>query len=299
MPGAGGAGQTGGVPELPEVQALAERMAEAFAGRTVARVQVLSVQVLKTFDPPVSALEGLAVEGVGRYGKFLDVRTAGGPHLVLHLDRAGWIRHRSSFPPKPVRPGRGPLALRLVLDDGSGFDITEQGTTKRLAAYVVTDPKLVPGISGLGADPLGAAFTPAVLTELASRSRRRLKTFLTDQSVLAGIGNAYSDEILHSARLSPYATAAALDEEQRTRLYRAIREVLRTAVAEAHAAPADALKAEKKAALAVHGRAGEPCPRCGSTVRSVNFADKSLQYCPTCQTGGRVLADRRLSRLLK
>ncbi|MFB7667681.1 Fpg/Nei family DNA glycosylase [Kitasatospora sp. NPDC056138] len=287
------------MPELPEVQALAERMAEASAGRTVARVEVLSVQVLKTFDPPVSALEGRAVEGVGRYGKFLDLRTAGGPHLVLHLARAGWIRHRAAFAARPVRPGRGPLALRLVLDDGSGFDVTEQGTTKRLAAYVVTDPQLVPGIGRLGADPLGAGFTPAVLAGLATGARQRLKTFLTDQSVLAGIGNAYSDEILHAARLSPYAIASALDEEQLAQLYAAVREVLGRAVAQAHDAPADALKSEKKSALAVHGRSGEPCPRCGDTVRSVNFADKSLQYCPTCQTGGRVLADRRLSRLLK
>ncbi|MCP2308342.1 Fpg/Nei family DNA glycosylase [Kitasatospora paracochleata] len=284
------------MPELPEVQALAERMTAACAGRTLARVDVLSVQVLKTFDPPVQALLGRAVAEVGRYGKFLDLATAGGPHLVLHLARAGWVHPRESFPAKPPSR-RGPLALRLVLDDGSGFDITEQGTTKRLAAYVVADPQQVPGIARLGVDALAA--TPEQLAELTRAARQRLKTFLTDQTALAGIGNAYSDEVLHSAKLSPYAMAASLDEEQLARLHAAIGQVLHRALEHARAAPPGGLKAEKKAGLAVHGRAGERCPVCGDTVRSVNFADSSLQYCPTCQTGGRVLADRRLSRLLK
>lgn len=289
------------MPELPEVQALAERIAEACEGRTVQRVDVLSIQVLKTFDPPVTALHGLPVSSVSRHGKFLDLLAGDGPHLVLHLARAGWIRHRASFPDRPggARPGRGPLALRLVLDDGSGFEVTEQGTTKRLAAYVVTDPQLVPGIARLGTDPLGPEFTPERLAELAAGRRHRLKTFLTDQSLLAGIGNAYSDEILHEARLSPYALAPSLDEGQLAQLHAAVRQVLGEAVTRARATTADALKAEKKAGLAVHGRAGERCPRCGDTVRSVNFAESSLQYCPNCQTGGRVLADRRLSRLLK
>jgi len=284
------------VPELPEVQALAERMTAACAGRALARADVLSVQVLKTFDPPVHALHGQAVREVRRHGKFLDLETADGPHLVLHLARAGWVHRRESFPAKPPSR-RGPLALRLVLDDGSGFDITEQGTTKRLAAYVVTDPALVPGIARLGPDAL--AVDPAGLTALAAGARQRLKTFLTDQTVLAGIGNAYSDEILHSARLSPYALAASLGEEQLAGLHAAIHTVLTTALEHARSAPPAGLKAEKKAGLAVHGRAGERCPVCGDTVRSVNFAESSLQYCPTCQTGGRTLADRRLSRLLK
>ncbi|MER5865979.1 DNA-formamidopyrimidine glycosylase family protein [Kitasatospora sp. NPDC002040] len=289
------------MPELPEVQALAERIAEACEGRTVQRVDVLSIQVLKTFDPPVTALHGQPVSSVTRHGKFLDLLAGDGPHLVLHLARAGWIRHRASFTDRPggARPGRGPQALRLVLDDGSGFDVTEQGTTKRLAAYVVTDPQLVPGVARLGLDPLGPDFTGERLAGLAAAQRHRLKTFLTDQAVLAGIGNAYSDEILHEARLSPYALAPALTGEQLGRLHTAVRQVLTAALERARATTADALKAEKKAGLAVHGRAGERCPRCGDTVRSVNFAESSLQYCPSCQTGGRVLADRRLSRLLK
>ncbi|GAA1081355.1 Fpg/Nei family DNA glycosylase [Kitasatospora arboriphila] len=291
-----GPGQTGEVPELPEVQALAERMTEACAGRSLARVEVLSVQVLKTFDPPPQALQDRPVAGVGRHGKFLDLATDGGPHLVLHLARAGWVHRRASFPAKP--PGRrGPLALRLVLDDGSGFDVTEQGTTKRLAAYVVTDPAQVPGVARLGPDAL--AVTEERLAGLAAGARQRLKTFLTDQAVIAGVGNAYSDEIAHRAKLSPYATAATLTPERLTALHGALHAVLGEALEHARAVPADGLKAEKKAGLAVHGREGERCPVCGDTVRSVDFADSSLQYCPTCQTGGRTLADRRLSRLLK
>ncbi|RKE22312.1 Fpg/Nei family DNA glycosylase [Streptomyces sp. TLI_171] len=284
------------MPELPEVQALAERMTAACADRALERVDVLSIQVLKTFDPPVQALVGRPVSGVGRHGKFLDLTTDGGPHLVVHLARAGWVHPRESFPAKPPSR-RGPLALRLVLDDGSGFDLTEQGTTKRLAAYVVTDPQQVPGIARLGVDALAA--TPEQLAALAGGARQRLKTFLTDQTVLAGIGNAYSDEILHTAKLSPYAMAASLDEEQLARLHAAIGHELGAALEQLRAAPPGGLKSEKKAGLAVHGKAGESCPVCGDTVRSVNFADSSLQYCPTCQTGGRVLADRRLSRLLK
>lgn len=287
------------MPELPEVQALAERMTAACTDRTIARVEVLSIQVLKTFDPPVHALHGQGVSEVGRHGKFLDLRTDAGLHLVLHLARAGWVHERASFPAKPPSR-RGPLALRLVLDDGSGFDVTEQGTTKRLAAYVVADPQQVPGIARLGVDPLSDAFTVERLAELAGGARNRLKTFLTDQTLIAGIGNAYSDEILHEARLSPYAMANALDEDQLGRLFAAVGSVLGDALERARTVAAtDGLKSEKKSGLAVHGRAGEPCPRCGDTVRSVNFADSSLQYCPTCQTGGRTLADRRLSRLLK
>ena len=284
------------MPELPEVQALAERMTAACAGRVLARVEVLSIPALKTVDPPVQALAGRPVSGVSRHGKFLDLATDGGPHLVVHLARAGWVHPRESFPAKPPSR-RGPLALRLVLDDGSGFDLTEQGTTKRLAAYVVTDPREVPGIARLGADAL--AVTPEQLAALAAGARQRLKTFLTDQTVLAGIGNAWSDEILHTAKLSPYALAASLDAGQLGRLHAAIGHELGGALEQLRAVPIGGLKSEKKAGLAVHGRAGESCPVCGDTVRSVNFADSSLQYCPTCQTGGRVLADRRLSRLLK
>lgn len=288
----------GDMPESPEVQALADHLGGLAAGRAVARLDVVALQALKTFDPPPSALHGRTVTAVTRHGKFLDLE-ADGLHLVLHLARAGWIRHREHLPTTPPRPGRGPLALQLLLDDGSGWQVTEQGTTKRLAAYVVRDPEEVPGIARLGPDPLDDAFSRADLAAAAAGRSVRLKGLLTDQSLLAGVGNAYSDEVLHTARLSPYALASALDEEQLDRLYGALRSVLGEALERARGLAAGELKAEKKAGLRVHGRAGEPCPVCGDTVRQVVFAESSLQYCPTCQTGGRVLADRRLSRLLK
>jgi formamidopyrimidine-DNA glycosylase len=285
------------VPELPEVEQLAIFLRGRAVGRTVASVQPVAVNVLKTYNPPPAALGGLAVEDVTRAGKFLDLQI-GGLHLVLHLARAGWLRWKDRQPTALARPGKGPLALRLVLDDGSGFDLTEAGTQKRLAVYVVSDPAEVPGIARLGIDPLDPALTLERFAGLL-RTRQQIKGVLTDQSVFAGVGNAYSDEVLWAARLSPFKPAANLTDGEVARLYDALVTTLREAVARAAGLQAQDLKSEKKLGLAVHGRTGEPCPRCGDTVREVSFADKSLQYCPTCQTGGKPLADRRLSKLLK
>ncbi len=165
--------------------------------------------------------------------------------------------------------------------------------------YVVHDPQEVPGIARLGPDPLAGDFDRDVFAALLAAERRQIKGVLRDQSVIAGIGNAYSDEILHVARVSPFKLASSFDEEQVTQLHAAVVDTLREAVGRAHGVAAGKLKAEKKSGLRVHGRAGEPCPVCGDTIRSVSFADSSLEYCPTCQTGGKPLADRRLSRLLK
>ncbi|MFJ3725649.1 Fpg/Nei family DNA glycosylase [Streptomyces sp. NPDC090045] len=286
------------MPELPEVEALREYLDEHLTGRVVQRVLPLAVSVLKTYDPPLSALEGQPAGATARYGKFLALRI-GGLHLVTHLARAGWLRWQDTLPAQPPRPGKGPLALRVVLEGGGGFDLTEAGTQKRLAVYVVHDPREVPGIARLGPDPLAEDFDRDAFAALLDGERRQIKGVLRDQSVLAGIGNAYSDEILHAAKVSPFKLAASFDDDQVTHLYEAVRTTLGEAVARAHGVAAGALKAEKKSGLRVHGRDGEPCPVCGDTVRSVSFADSSLQYCPTCQTGGKPLADRRLSRLLK
>ncbi|KJY27086.1 DNA lyase [Streptomyces sp. NRRL S-444] len=286
------------MPELPEVEALREFLDEHLAGREVERVLPLAVSVLKTYDPPLSALEGQPAGPTARYGKFLAIRI-GELHLVTHLARAGWLRWQDTLPERPPRPGKGPLALRVVLEGGSGFDLTEAGTQKRLAVYVVRDPREVPGIARLGPDPLAEGFDRDAFAALLAGERRQIKGVLRDQGVIAGIGNAYSDEILHAAKVSPFKLAASFDEEQVTHLYEAVRRTLREAVDRAHGVAAGHLKAEKKSGLRVHGRDGEPCPVCGDTVRSVSFADSSLQYCPTCQTGGKPLADRRLSRLLK
>ncbi|MFE9257776.1 Fpg/Nei family DNA glycosylase [Streptomyces sp. NPDC006879] len=286
------------MPELPEVEALRAFLAQQLTGHTVERVLPVAISVLKTFAPPLTALEGQQLGETARYGKFLAV-PAGELWLVTHLARAGWLRWRERVPAQPPHPGRGPLALRVVLTDGSGFDLTEAGTHKRLAVHVVRDPKDVPALAGLGPDPLAAGFGPAQFAALLKGERRQIKGILRDQRVLAGIGNAYSDEILHAARMSPFKLADRLDEAELTRLYEAMEGVLHEAVERSRGLAVGQLKAEKKTGLRVHGRAGERCPVCEDTIRSVSFADSSLQYCPTCQTGGRPLADRRLSRLLR
>ncbi|MEU9305343.1 DNA-formamidopyrimidine glycosylase family protein [Streptomyces sp. NPDC048269] len=286
------------MPELPEVEALREYLDEHLTGRVVERVLPLAVSVLKTYDPPLTALEGQTAGATARHGKFLAMRI-GELHLVTHLARAGWLRWQDTLPAQPPRPGKGPLALRVVLEGGGGFDLTEAGTQKRLAVYVVRDPQEVPGIARLGPDPLAESFDRDAFAALLAGERRQIKGVLRDQSVIAGIGNAYSDEILHHAKMSPFKLTASLDEDQVTHLHAAVRDTLREAVERTHGVAAGKLKAEKKSGLRVHGRAGEACPVCGDTVRSVSFADSSLEYCPTCQTGGKPLADRRLSRLLK
>ena len=280
------------------MEALAGFLRERAVGRVVARVDVAAISVLKTYDPPPASLAGLAVTGVERHGKFLAVDVSG-LVLVMHLARAGWLRWSDALPSGPVRPGNGPLALRVALDDGSGWDLTEAGTRKGLAVYVVRSPYDVAGIARLGPDPLAPGFAVADLAALLAGSRQQVKGLLRDQSVLAGVGNAYSDEVLHAARLSPYRLGSSLSEAEVSTLYSALVSVLRDAVARAAGLAAGELKKEKKTAMRVHGRTGQPCPVCGDTVREVSFADSSLQYCPSCQTGGRPLADRRLSRLLK
>ncbi|MFF7993456.1 Fpg/Nei family DNA glycosylase [Kitasatospora xanthocidica] len=289
------------MPELPEVEALSAYLSERLTGRVIARVQPVAISALKTYDPPVTALEGRTVGPVTRRGKFLDIE-AGGLHLVIHLARAGWLRWKDSLPAEPPRPSpKNPLALRVRLEGGAGdgFDLTEAGTKKGLAVYVVKDPAEVPGVARLGPDPLDPGFTVEAFAALLREDRRRIKGLLRDQSTLAGVGNAYSDEVLHAARMSPYKIAASLTEEETARLYEALGSTLRDAVERSHGLAAGELKAEKKLGLRVHGRTGQPCPVCGDTVREVSFADSSLQYCPTCQTGGKPLADRRMSRLLK
>lgn len=288
------------MPELPEVEALALDLSGRLDGRAIAKVHVAAFSALKTFDPPLTALEGAFVDGVTRHGKFLDI-DAGGLHLVLHLARAGWVRWRDEVPTIPPKPSnKSTLAVRIVLDDDSGLDVTEAGTRKSLAMYVVHDPADVPGIARLGPDPLTPDFTRDVLAEILQRAgRAQIKGVLRDQSIIAGIGNAYSDELLHAAKLSPFKPANSLTDEQVDTLHAALDGVVGDAVRRSRGLAASELKGEKKTNLAVHGRTGETCPVCGDVVREVSFADSSLQYCATCQTGGKPLADRRMSKLLK
>ncbi len=313
------------MPELPEVTALAEALTVRTAGMRVARIEVAAISALKTFDPPVSAASGCEVLGFSRLGKHLVLELVdpqGEPlYVVIHLSRAGWARWREDPPAAPAPFGRrgggrgagSALAVRIVFAAGeaggpagaapgtpvAALDVTEAGTQKRLAVHVVRDPTTVPAVSRLGPDPL-EDLTPELFHEiLVAAGRAQVKGVLRDQSRIAGIGNAYSDEILHAARMSPFAPAGTQPPEAEARLYAALRDTLAEAVEVARATDPASLKAEKKAGMAVHGRAGAPCPVCGDVVREVSFADSSLQYCATCQTGGKPLADRRMSRLLK
>ena len=289
------------MPELPEVQALATDLTRRLAGRTIARLEVVSINALRTVEPPVSALAGQTIEHVERHGKFLDI-VAGDVRLVMHLSLAGWVRWHDGggTAPPPAHPGKGPLVARLLLDDGARLDVTEYGTRHAVALYVVRRPEEVPGITRLGPDPLAQDFTRDTLAQILGHAgRSRIKGVLRDQARVAGIGNAYSDEILHAARLSPFKPASSFDDTEVDQLFEAVRAVLSDAVARADGMGAADLKREKKLAMQVHGHTGQPCPVCGDTVLQVVYSDSTMQYCPTCQTGGRPLADRALSRLLK
>jgi formamidopyrimidine-DNA glycosylase len=286
------------VPELPEVEALCAFLRDACRDKVIERAEVAALSALKTYRPPMESLVGSVVEDVGRRGKYVMVR-AGASWLVMHLSRGGWIHWKDKAPEARARPGKGPLALRIVLAGGSGFDVTEQGSEKRLALWLVSDPAEVAGVARLGPDPLEPDFGAGELAATLRGRTSNIKTVLTDQSVIAGVGNAYSDEALHAARLSPYKQAGKMTDEEVARLHASLVGVLSRALERAAGTGADGLKSDKKRGMAVHGRTGQPCPVCGDIVREVSFATKAMQYCPTCQTGGRTLADRRLSRLLK
>ena len=307
------------MPELPEIEALADHLRRHAVGLTIGRIDVSAFSVLKTFDPPIPVLHGQTVTGANRWGKYLGLQS-GDLHLITHLSRAGWLRWSDKLAAAPLKPGKGPIALRVHLGTpgeapeskvaggaapGSdvaagaapGFDLTEAGTQKRLAVWLVDDPVKVPGIAALGPDALD--LSAADLARVLAPNSGRIKTVITDQKVIAGIGNAYSDEILHVAKISPFATAGKLTDAQLAALHDAMNSVLTDAVSRSVGQQAATLKGEKRSGLRIHARTGLPCPVCGDTVREVSFADKSFQYCATCQTGGKVLADRRMSRLLK
>ncbi len=287
------------MPELPELEVLSGTLDERLRGSVITAGQLVAFSALKTYAPPLEALAALVVAGVGRRGKFIDV-DASGLHLVFHLARAGWVTWHDKVPAGVPRPGRSGLALRITLDDGAGFSLTEAGTQRSLAVYVVEDPTDVPGIARLGPEPLSEGFTVDALAGiLRDAGGSQLKGILRDQTVIAGIGNAWSDEILHAARLSPFTPASSLDADATAALHGHIRRVLEGAIASLRGLELAELKDGKRSGMSVHGRTGLPCPVCGTTVAEVSFADSSLQYCPVCQTGGRLLADRRMSRLLR
>ena len=281
------------MPELPEVDALVKFLRSRIVGDFVERADVAELSILKTVDPPLEALAGLEITGVSRVGKTLIIEVDG-LNLVCRFARAGWLVWHETVPNSPVRMGKGPLGLRLRLASGTGIDLREAGTKKNASVALVHDRTEVVAVAGAGPDAL--SIDAEEFARSLSASRSRVKNAIEDQALIAGIGNAYSDEILHTAKLSPFAMASNVDAQA---LLETIHQVLGEARENLIDLPPEKIKARKKRGLRVHGRAGKECPVCGSTIAEVSFADKSLQYCPGCQTEGKKLSDRRMDRLLK
>ncbi|MFF2271139.1 DNA-formamidopyrimidine glycosylase family protein [Agromyces sp. NPDC058136] len=291
------------MPESPEVQALADELDTRLRGRALTGVDVVEFRVEKTRARPPESLVGEAVTGVARHGKLLDLAFGAAGHLVVSLGRHGWARWvaggpdaagapppESSAPPVPGDDQAPPPAVLATLDfDGLALELTDAGDWVSLGVWVVDEPREVPAVAKLGPDPADPTFTRADFDAAVVGRRKQLKAILQEQESLAGIGNAYSDEILHTAKLSPVVHASTLDAAELDRFFTATTGVVRDAVAARRGVPIDRLKAEKVAAMRVHGRAGETCPVCGGTVREFSFASTTAEYCPTCQTAGEVL----------
>jgi formamidopyrimidine-DNA glycosylase len=282
------------VPELPELDVLAENLAARLGGASVSGVRVVSVAALKTFDPPIEDLVGRAVSGAGRRAKYVwlefqDLR------LVMHLSLGG----RLVLGPKPA--SRKIAVLAVDLDDGQVLSMTEGGTQRRAAVWLVDDVEKVPALAGLGPEPLDPDFTVQRLSAILAEGGHTLKGMLTDQRAMAGVGNAWSDDVLHRAKLSPFARPERLDEDEVARLHAALVGVLteaRATLAQQVGGAVEIPRASERL-FAVHAKAGAACFVCGDTIRSVWMGERETSYCPTCQTGGRTLADRRRSRFLR
>lgn len=278
------------MPESPEVQALAEFLDEHATGRSIAQVDVREFRAVKTRAAPPDSLTGAEIGRVERFGKHLDL-AVGDRHLSVSLGRHGWVRWSPSDAAAELPADAPPILATLVLDDGSALSFTDAGSWVSLGLSVVDSPLDVPAVAKLGPDPADPDFAPSDLDAVVNGRRKRLKAVLQEQESLAGIGNAYSDEILHAAKLSPVTHASALDEDARARLFAATTSTIREAMQTRRGVPIDRLKAAKAGAMRVHGRAGAPCAVCGDTVRSFSFGGAAAEYCPTCQTGGALLGD--------
>jgi formamidopyrimidine-DNA glycosylase len=277
------------MPELPEMQALAERLDELLAGAPLVGVDPIQFSGLKTYDPPPESLIGRTLEEVGRRGKYL-VLELGGPRVLIHLSQGGRIVVED--PPKATRPKGAVVRLRL---QGRPSVLVKEFGSERRAGWWVLAPGDDGPVARLGPEPGDDAFAELILR---GDDSRRVHTILRDQRTVAGIGRGYSDDILHRARLSPYATLASLDLSTRRSLLDAVRSVLDEAL-EAERQRAGGLPTRLGDHFTVHNRYGEPCPRCGGDLRRVSYESHEVTYCPRCQTGGKVLADRRLSRLVR
>ncbi len=277
------------MPELPEMQALAERLDDALSGRDLTAVALLQFSALKTVEPTPDSLLGRTLAGVGRRGKYL-VFDLGEPRLLVHLSQGG--RVDLEIPPKATKP-RGAVA-RLTFAGSSSVLVKEFGKERKAGWWVLAEGDDGP-LSKLGPEPDSAAFAAFVRN---GADTRRLHTILRDQRTVAGIGRGYADDILHAAQLSPFATLSNLSEPDRERFVASIIAVLADALA-TERERSGGLPAKLGDHFVVHHRAGEPCRRCGTELRRVSYASHEVTYCPACQTGGRILADRRMSRLVR
>lgn len=269
------------MPESPEVQALADELDARLRGRTLTAIDVLEFRVVKTRSRQPSSLTGETLNSVTRHGKYLDLRL-GDAHLVVSLGRHGWARWSGADDALP------PTLAVLDFDDVR-LELTDAGGWISLAAWVVDTPTEVPAIAALGPDPADSSYSSADFDAAFGGRRKQLKAVLQEQKSIAGIGNAYSDEILFAARLNPVAHAAELSDDERQRLFEQTVHVIRAAIDARSGIPIAELKATKVAAMLVHGRTGEPCPGCSGVVRDFTFASTTAQYCPECQTGGAIL----------
>lgn len=283
------------MPELPDVQIYQERLSALLSGRTLERVKIANPFVLRTVEPPVTTLEGRRVEGFERIGKRIVMQLDGDVYAVIHLMIAGRLRWR-----EPGKKIGGRIVLAELSFEHGTLYLTEAGTTRRATLHVVSGADALAEFDRGGIDPLRANLE--TFTEVLRSENHTLKRSLTDPRLFSGIGNAYSDEILHRARLSPLALSGKLSDAEIARLHSAVRETLNEWTARLRAEAGDALP-EKVTAfhpeMAVHGRFGKPCPVCGAPVQRIRYAANETNYCARCQTGGRVLADRAMSRLLK
>ena len=277
------------MPELPEMQALAERVADAFAGAKVERIQVIQFSGLKTFEEAPEELYGQTLRTVDRRGKYL-VFGFDELRMLVHLSQGGRVDFET--PPKATRPKMG--VARFVFDNASAMLVKEFGT-ERKAGWWLLGPDDPGPLEKLGPEPMSSGFGELILE---GQDNRRIHTLLRDQRTVAGIGRGYSDEILHEAKLSPYATLTSLDERQRRRLIDATRVALERGLG-LERKRVGGLPTKLSDRFQIHGHSGDPCPRCGEEMKRVSYESHEVTYCPNCQTGGKVLADRRMSRLLK
>lgn len=282
------------MPESPEVQALADELGSRLAGRAIRDVDVIEFRVTKTRARPLTSITGERVVGATRHGKLIDLDLDGSEHLVISLGRHGWARWADDAGDAAgaATDGTEPPPPALVVfefDDGPALELTDAGDFVSLGCWVVDDPSEVPAVAKLGPDPASPDFTRADFDRAFVGRRKQVKAVLQEQESVAGIGNAYSDEILHTAKVSPVVHASTLSADELDRLFTATVGVITSAIEARRGIPIDQQKAAKVAAMRVHGRAGEPCPVCGDTIRDFSFASTTAQYCPTDQTGGELL----------